>query len=260
MKLISIINVWADCIELLPYCIHNHLQFCNAIIVVGSLKSNHGTSSDAYQKYIERYPFGVTPTPRVFFEFCEPTEGLKPLVNETKKRNYGLEMAKKGGFSHFLIADADELYIPSEMNEEKKRFDNPNLNGLVHPLKVYIKLPTLYTYDKTLVCGIHKLHKDTSCGSYKNYPYAYDAAGVAQIDPSRRLYFTSGIEMSAVYCEHFSYVRKDINLKINNSSANLKKYKKTIYNELRDAKPGYVSRLYHQELKESENIFNLPIW
>jgi hypothetical protein len=58
---------------------------------------------------------------------------------------------------------------------------------------------------------------------------------------------------------HYSYVRKDINLKIENSSANLKRSRHIIYEELVNAKPGYLSKLYHQELKECENYFNIQI-
>lgn len=255
MKLASIISTWADTMCLLPYCIANHLQFADAVIVVWSQYSNHGNKDDSVLEYIAANGHDT----RVYFNQVEPIRGQTPLANETRKRNYGIDVVRNIGFSHFLIADADEMYIPSEMNDEKSRFNNPNLNGLVHPLKVYIKNPTLWCDDHTLVCGIHKLNKSTYCGNFAEYPFAYDSKGNAHIDPSRRLSYTSGIEMSEVYMHHFSYCRKDINLKINNSSANLKRSKSVILEELRDAKPGYVSRLYHQELKECPNYFNIEI-
>lgn len=255
MKLVSIVNAWADTIEFMPSFISNHLQFSDAIIIVWSQNSNHWNKNDRILEYI----LSNNIDSRVFFYQLEPVIKLKPLVNETRKRNYGIDIAKMNGFSHFILCDFDEMYEPELMNNEKKRFDNPNLNGLVHPLKVYIKNPTLWCDDHTLVCGIHKLNKSTYCGNFAEYPFAYDSKGNAHIDPSRRLSYTSGIEMSEVYMHHFSYVRKDINLKINNSSANLKRSKSVILEELRDAKPGYVSRLYHQELKECPNYFNIEI-
>lgn len=255
MKLCSIINSWADSLCILPFCIANHLQFCDGIIVVWSQYSNHAVKNDAVLEYI----LVKGHDSRVNFVQCEPWRGVTPLNSETRKRNHGIAVARDKGFTHFLISDADEMYIPSEMNEEKKRFDNPELNGLVHPLKVYIKLPTLWCEDHTLVPGIHKIRKDSACGNFKDYPFAYDSTGNAHIDPSRRGSCTSGIEMSKVYMEHFSYVRKNIDLKIDNSSANLKRSRQVIYDELRDAKPGYISRLYHQPLQETENIFNIEI-
>lgn len=255
MKLVSIINAWHDALELLPSCIDNHLSFCDDVIVIWSSKSNHGKSDGgAMLEFISTYKKYVK------FHQVEPDPRYKPLVNETRKRNYGIELAKKLGYSHFLLADQDEFYYAPAMNSEKERFDNPNLNGLVHKLKVYIKSPTLWCEDHTLCCGIHKLTKDVYAGNFKDYPFAYDAAGQAHIDPSRRLSFTSGIEMSQVYMNHFSYCRKNINLKIENSSANLRRSKEVIYEELRMAKPGHVSLLYHKPLKETENIFNLPQW
>lgn len=253
MKLCSIINVWADCVELLPFCIENHLQFCDGVIVVWSQYSNHGVKNDAVLEYIitNKHDSGVD------FVQVEPWRGVTPLNSETRKRNHGISVAREKGFSHFLIADADEFYNPELMNLEKELFGN--LNGLVHPLFVYVGKPTLRTVDHTRVCGIHKLTKDVSCGGFRWYPFAIEN-GHAHIDPSRRISFTDGIELSKTPMHHFSYVRKNIDLKIDNSSANLRNSRQVIYDELRDAKPGYVSRLYHQPLQSCENYFNLPIW
>lgn len=260
MKLASIINVWADCLELLPSCIDNHLQFCDGVIVVWSSLSNRGQSDNGkMQEYVsEMERLKVSSYLNVTFEQMEPVKNWKPLQNETAKRNKGINLAREKGYTHFLIADADEYYIPEDVEEEKKRFDNPNLNGLVCGLFVFIKLPTLWTDDHTLLGFIHKLGKDTQVGNFKDYPFAYDSRG-AHIDPSRRINYKSGIEMSDIYMHHFSYVRKDIDLKIDNSSANLKRSRQVIYDELRDAKPGYVSRLYHQPLQKCENYFNIVI-
>lgn len=251
MRLVSIINAWIDAIELLPFCLENHLKFCDHVIVVWSMKSNQGNYDDGFLKFIVDYKNDG----RVTFHQLEPAKGLTALANETRKRNNGIDIAKKSGFTHFLIADQDELYDPGQMNKDKSMFDH-GLNGLVHRLHVYIRDPTLWCDDHTLVPGIHKLTNGVSVGSFKGYPFAYNSDGHALIDPSRRPSCT-GIRMSETICHHYSYVRKDINLKINNSSANLKRSKSVILEELRDAKPGYTSRLYHQELKECPNYFGI---
>jgi hypothetical protein len=188
MRLTSIINVWADCVELLPFCIENHLQFCDGVIVVWSANSNHWQKDERMFDFVIKYD-----NPNVLFWQTEPISGT-PLMNETRKRNEGINVSRNSGFTHFILTDADEFYEPELMNEEKKRFDNPSLNGLVHPLKVYIAKPTLWCEDHTLVCGIHKLSRDTYCGNFKEYPFAYDSTGKAHIDPSRRLNFLNGIE------------------------------------------------------------------
>lgn len=254
MKLASIISTWADTICLLPYCIANHLQFADAVIVVWSQYSNHRNKDDSVLEYIAANGHD----PRVYFNQLEPIRGQTPLANETRKRNYGIDVVRNIGFSHFLCADTDEFYDPQKMNLDREMFTG-ELNGLVHRLRVYIGKPTLWCDDHTLVPGIHKVTKDMYVGSFREYPFAYDSKGNAHIDPSRRPFYTNGIKVSTTICHHMSYVRKDINLKINNSSANLKRSKSVILEELRDAKPGYVSRLYHQELKECENYFGIEI-
>lgn len=255
MKLASIINSWVDAIELLPFCLDNHLQFCDHVIVVWSMVSNHQIYDDNILSFIVKYKNDG----RVTFIQQEPTRNFSPLVNETRKRNYGLDIAKQSGFTHFIIADQDEFYIPESMIYDKKKFVKGDLNGIIHPIKVYIKTPNLWCSDHTLVPGIHKLEKTTYVGQFKEYPFAYDEFGNAHVDPSRRVNYISGIEMSEFPMHHYSYVRKNIDLKIDNSSANLRRSRQVIYDELRDAKPGYLSKLYHQPLQECENYFNIQI-
>jgi hypothetical protein len=256
MKLASIINVWADCVELLPFCIKNHLQFCDGVIVIWSLKSNHGADGDDMFEFVWSYKNND----RVSFHQLEPVKGLKPLANETRKRNRGIDIARDSGFTHFMVADADEFYHADKIKVDKEQIELEDLNGLVSPLRVYIGKPTLWCHDHTLVPTIHRLTVKSYVGGFKEYPFAYDKQGNAHIDPSRRHFYTKGIKMGFAYCHHYSYVRKNIDMKIDNSSANLKRSRQVIYDELRDAKPGYLSKLYHQPLRSCENYFNLPIW
>ena len=254
MKLTSIINVWSDCVELLPFCIKNHLQFCDGVLVIWSQHSNHGERNDSVQDYILANAHDA----RVEFIQLEPMRGLKPLANETRKRNHGIDIARQKDFTHFLISDADEFYLPADIEEDKAHIKKLNLNGLVSRLNVYIGKPTLWCTDHTLVPTIQFLTKGVSVGEFR-YPFAYDKQGKAHIDPSRRPSHTSLVQMSGTTCHHYSYVRKNIDMKINNSSANLRNSRQVILDELRDAKPGYVSRLYHQPLRESENYFDIVI-
>lgn len=253
MRLCSIINSWVDSIELLPYCLDNHSQFCDHVIVVWSMTSNHGVYNDSTLEFIIKY----NSNPKLTFHQLEPMSGMSPLVNETRKRNHGIDIARQKGFTHFIIADQDEFYIPEEMNRDKAMFES-GLNGLVHRLHVYVGKPSLWCRDHTLVPGIHKMTKDVCVGNFRQYPFAYDDKGNALIDPSRRP-SSVGVRMSETICHHYSYVRKNIDLKIDNSSANLRRSRQVIYDEMRDAKPGYVSKLYHQPLQECENYFNIVL-
>jgi hypothetical protein len=251
MNLSVIVNAWADTAELLPHCINNYLPVCDNVIVVYSNQSNRGNVIPFM------IPFGHEKVK--YFQY-EPVMSLTPLQNETRKRNFGIQKAKELEATHFLMSDADEFYEQASFEKEKERMEALNLNGLVCKLLVYIKEPTLSCEDHTLVPFIHKLLPNTCVGVFKYYPYAIDRQGNAHIDPSRRINYTSRIEMSSAIMHHYSYVRQNIELKIENSSANLRKSAQAIRDELRDAKPGYLSKLYHRELVTSPNLFNLSSW
>lgn len=251
MKTVAIISAWADTKELLPYCVENIRPVVDGVIVVYSEYSNHFNHDDSLCELV----FRKLPCQWIKLE---PEIGRSAHDNETRKRNFGLEAAKNQGFTHFIIMDADELYIREEFVAEKQQIERFNLNGLVCPLKVYIKSPTLWCEDHTLVPFIQKLNRHTTIGNFKQYPFNMDKDGNAHIDPTRRINCFDRIQMSSIYMHHFSYVREDIDMKINNSSARLSRSKDNIYADLDNAKPGYVSKLYHRELKECPNYFNLP--
>lgn len=252
MRLAVIISAWSDTKELLTACIKNFDPICNKIIVVYSTVSNRGNLDSSIEELL-----GLN-LPCVWVNY-EPDLDLSCHDNETRKRNLGLNLAREQGFTHFLIADSDEFYHQDEFLKEKQRIEEQNLNGLVCRLKVYVGKPTLCCDDHTLVPFIHKLHPGTQVGVYKNYPFAYDEEGKAHIDPTRRINQYSRIAMSDIYMHHYSYIRKDMDMKIRNSSANLENSRAVILEEIREAKPGYVSKLYHKLLEEVPNYFNIEL-
>lgn len=251
MKVAAIISAWSDCKELLPYCIENIAPVVDGVIVVYSEYSNHFNHDDSLTELV----FKRLPCQWVKLE---PEKGRSPHDNETRKRNFGLEAARNQGFTHFIIMDSDEFYIRDEFLAEKENIERFDLNGLVCPLKVYIKSPTLWCNDHTLVPFIQKLNRHTMIGNFKNYPFNLDSEGHSHIDPTRRINCFDKISMSSIYMHHLSYVRENIGMKIANSSANLRRSESVIMEELQNAKPGYMSKLYHNEIKECPNYFNLP--
>lgn len=253
MKLCTIISAWGDTLELLPHCIENHLGFADGVIVVWSETSNHGVKDHRMKDFVFTHKF-----PNVIFYQLEPLLSQAPVLNERRKRNTGIDVARKHLFTHFIIADADEFYDCKQVEWEKNRFSKP-IYGLVCGLKVYVKYPTLRTDDHTLIPFIHKLTQKIKCAENRYYPFAIDNSG-AHIDPTRRFNIQDGVQWSEITMHHMSYVRKDINLKINNSTAKLVNSRDIIHQELREAKAGYKSKLYHKELEECSNQFNLPLW
>lgn len=254
MRLASIICVWSDVLELLPYCIASIKKVADEVIVVWSQSSNRGQKDDELLRYISMsHDYSIRWTQ------LEPSQGLKPRDNETRKRNHGLKYAYEIGCTHFIIMDGDEFYKPEELLQDKERFKNIDLNGMVHRLKVFIGKPTFCCDDHTLVPGIQKLNRDTEVGNFRKYPFAYDKAGNAHIDPTRRPSHTKGVIMSDYFMWHMSYVRRNIDMKIRNSTANLTNSTDAIYRDIKRAEAGRVSELYNKPLEEVPNYFNICI-
>lgn len=249
MKTAAIFCIWGDANDLINQAIENIVPCVDGVIVVYSNVSNFGNSLPVkLEKHAKTQVWNL-----------EPGLNLAPHKNETSKRNYGINIAKKQGYTHFIVMDFDEFYHQDEFMREKERIYRDNLIGLVCRLKVHFKSPTLCCDDHTLVPFIHKLMPDTVSGSFQNYPFAYDAAGHAHIDPTRRLNYTSGIEMSDILCHHYSWVRSDFEIKIANSAARENLRKSTIYHDLAAAAPGVYNAFYRQNLQECSNYFNLPL-
>ena len=256
-KITAIINAWADTLELLPFCISNIASMVDDVVVIWSKKSNRGNESDDMLEFILAYNPGFQLRNRVFFRQLEPIKA-SPNVNEIRKRNYGLKCAYEIGATHFIMMDADEFYRRDEFLLEWRKFiTNKDLNGVVCKLKVFIGKPTLWCDDHTLVPAIHKLRRNTEVGPFRRYPFAVDKGGTAHIDPTRRVNETNGVIMGQMTMYHMSYVRKNMKMKIDNSSANLSKSQDMIMTEIGEAHAGYKSKMYNQILQECPNYFNI---
>lgn len=247
MRLVAIYCAWSDCLDLLEKSIDNILPVVDHVIVVWSHKNNHCGI---------RIEWAFT-HPSVSFVHIEPMQHFKAHQNETMKRNVGIDKARGEGYTHFLMMDSDEFYLREDVSREKDRMEREDLNGLVCGLRVYIKEPTLWCEDHTLVPFIQKLTKGVCVGDFKSYPFAYDKDRNAHIDPTRRPSHRDKIGWSEIVMHHFSYVRQDIDMKINSSSANLKRSRDIILDDLANAKEGYMSKLYHRELKSGPDLFGL---
>lgn len=248
MKLVALITTWSDTRCLLDSVIENVLPVVDFVFVVYSKQSNYNVMTR----------FNPTPFQGVEYVRFEPEYGLQPHENETRKRNFGLKLAKESGFSHFIALDGDEYYKQHELQADKDRIESEGLNGLVHPIKVLFAKPTLCVKDHTLVPGIHRLMPDTQMGRFSDYPFTTDKTGT-HIDPTRRINYTTGIAMSENYMHHASWIRKDVDLKINNSAARNNLLKSTIKEDLANAVPGHYCKFYRDTLEPCENYFNIEI-
>lgn len=231
MKLAAIYNVWADW-GMLDYSVGPITPLVDGIIIIASEKSNYGE----FCKIPLRWE------PNVIVR--EPVH-THPMHSETDKRNFGLQMARKCGYTHFIMMDADEFYDPEQFLKEKQRFiDNPDLAGLVCASRVYVKSPSLTIgLDTTRVPFIHKITPTLKHEFNRSYPFAWEGKAI-RIDPTRSLNINSGVEWSDIVMDHYSWVRSDIHRKIRNSTAKANIERTNIAKNFFHLKEGDICELY----------------
>lgn len=246
VKLAAVFHCWGDW-DLLEHSVKHMRPLVDGIIIIGSTKSNYGEYS---------------PIPDLFKTeelFLHEPQLTHPMNSETEKRNYGLKIAREQGYTHFINLDSDEFYNPIDFLREKQRFiDNLDLAGLVCATQVYFKKPTLTIgIDTTLVPFIHKVTSTLKHEFNKRYPFAWEGHNI-RIDPTRSLNIKSGVEWSEIVMHHYSWLRKDYDKKIRNSTARGNIEKSTIKEDLLLAKDGYYVKFYGKILHTVQNYFNLP--
>lgn len=250
MKLAAIYNVWSDW-DWLRLSVENIKRSVDGVIIVHSKSSNYGEIDEGFQY---QFDIGISGTSNFIFY---PSNG-GANKNETNKRNYGLDIARKAGYTHFITMDADEMYHVEDILKAKELFQDPELNGLVCRIKTYFKSPTLTIgFDTTLVPFIHKITPELKHDFNRKYPFAWEGNSI-RIDPTRSLNIDSGVKMCDVVMHHYSWVRKDYEKKIRNSTARANLERSTIREDLRLAKDGQFIKFYGKSLLRVEAEFEIP--
>jgi len=247
MRLAAIYNLWCG-EELLPgsiACIRDHIDH---IIIVYQEVSNYGEARDPVF-YLEPTFFNDE---KITFINYRWNPSLRPRHSEIAKRNLGLESARLKGCTHFLHMDTDEFY--EDFGAAKKLYEDRGAAGSVCRLHTYFKKPTwrLEVQEGYFVPFIHELHAHTRAGE-REYPY--------YVDPTRRIN-ESDVKEIPIDMHHFSWVRKNITRKANNSTAKANIEAGTLMQEYgKCTGPGYYVEAYKSKLIEVPDTFNLsPIF
>jgi hypothetical protein len=259
IRVAACINIWADAVELLPYCIKNLLDCgVDGIIIIWSEASNYG---EIKRNYLPRIDSLVSLYCNIHTYQREPFLH-HPMNCETDKRNFGIDKAKELGYTHFLTMDQDEFYEPDQFKKVRKYIEDTGVKGIVCPSNVYFKSPTLTIgRDVTLVPFIHEIQPRIRHEFNRKYPYAFDAKGHIRIDPTRSLSITAGVEYTEdITMHHMSYIRKDIEMKIRNSTAryNIDKKYTALLTDMRLGKEGYFCEFYQKRLARATVSFGIP--
>lgn len=243
MKLAAIYNIFDGC-ELLPYSVNSIKNDVDLIIVVYQRCSNFGEVRDP----LPEIEIAMQGLPVIYKHFHPTVNG--GFHNEKAKRNIGIQIALQEKCTHFIHLDCDEMY--ENFFDAKQQYLDSGKGGSVCEILTYFKRPTLRFAEKDnyFVPFIHKLTDKTMAGN-GNYPF--------YVDPTRTIN-TQDVALLRTYMHHFSWVRADINRKINNSSA---KANIAVSNLLRDyldpnIGPGSFVEDFRQHLVEVPNIFNIP--
>lgn len=246
MRLAAIYNVF-DGVELLKGSMERVAPFVDVFIIVYQTTSNFGEKYFGFD-ILNLDVFGV---PVMKVKYIPPGNG--GFSNEIKKRQIGIETALELKCTHFLHLDCDEYYW--DFGRAKFEFEQSGAGGSVCRLFTYFKDPRFRceTLDNYYVPFIHKLEPNTITGVL-NYPF--------YVDPTRRINELNVVLLSSVM-HHFSYIRKDIRMKVRNSSAKKNIERSTLLQDYdlvnQHNANGFFVKGLNQNLTIVENIFNINI-
>jgi len=204
-RLAAIYNAW-DSMELLPGSINSMIEHVDLVIIIFQKVSNFG---ERYNPLMDFDPSGFNEPNKIILAEYKPNFELGGTINEVRKRNIGLDIAREHKCSHFLHVDCDEYY--ENFCALKEEYVQAGYSGSVCPIYTYFKRPVwrLEEIDGYFVPFIHELRSDTKAGR-STYPY--------YCDPTRVINESDVVRLSQPM-HHYSWVRKDIERKIRNSSA-----------------------------------------
>ena len=256
--------------ELLIYSIKQIKNYVDYIVVVAQEKSNfNNVNTNLRNKLKELQDLGLIDLihwyePNFEYEDDGSLSLDNGILNEQKKRQIGLDICKAYGCTIFSSMDCDEIYDKDEYQFAKNDFINGNYDSSFCQMKTFYKKPS---YEVTPPESYH-VPLFYKVKENNNFTFDFVPPYPVEIDPSRRMklgdcriYIRNEIQMY-----HYSYVRADIESKINNSSAcsrlsDLQKQETINHfnkcNKVNDGAMFLNNRKF--ELIEVENKFNIEL-
>lgn len=198
--------------ELLKGSLEQIRGFADHISVVYQDVSNFGnrSSRDLKQLLMEFKSAGLVDQIQLYVP-----QNIPAGLNESNKRNIGLDIARHNGCTHYMTMDTDEYYFVEELSKLKKDILQYDWDSTFCQMRTYYKtweyqLDPPETYFVPLV--------------YKIYPnmYLHISTMVPVLtDPTRK--YNAGkfkvYERSFIEMHHGSYIRDNIRSKVENSTA-----------------------------------------
>ena len=213
-KLGASYSVW-DGEEMLEYAIRSIRSEVDYVNVVWQKVSWFGSPcSDGLEPTLKKLRDEKLIDELIFFD---PDLNVLPAENETRKRNVGLEAARKAGCTHFITLDTDELFDVEEFKTSKEIIYQFGLTHTACPIITYMS-PTVRMVDGKTGCTLPFI-----CSIENGERLVLNAHQPWYADPTRKIPVTkqSGpFFMHTVCMHHFPKCRHDLNKKIQNSTMN----------------------------------------
>lgn len=215
MKLAAVYNVW-DGDELLLGSIKQIRSLVDVVIIVYQRESHRGNINPELDRTLTLIQ-GMNLVDH--FEQYKPTynKGGALLSFETHKRNLGLEIARDYACTHYLHIDCDEYYLPEQFKYAKDMITDSGIRNTFCHLATYFLKPTwrLTPDESYLVPFIQKLGADNTGPQNSWDKFVVDPSRRPSVKPPYIIFNTDQLLM-----HHFSWVRRDLGMKLRNSSAN----------------------------------------
>ena len=155
------------------------------------------------------------------FELYTPNLSIPPAQNEVQKRNFGLNLSRGQGCSHHLSMDTDEFYHTDQYGNALFAIEMEGYDNTACQMQTYYKRPGLRISppEDYWVTFVTKIHQHSA--------FKYNGYFPVLVDPTRRMnegdiYKPAkfkAFSRSELQMHHMSYVRKDLRIKLENSSA-----------------------------------------
>ena len=266
MSLVGVAYNVFDGEELLYYSIRSIRELVDYVVVVAQESSNFGNRNNELRKTInELRTTGLIDLvhwyePKIDLDENGEIQKTNGIDNEQKKRQIGLDLCATFGCSIFSSMDTDEIYDSNEYRFALKDFIDGGYDSSFCQMKTYYKKPNweVYPPENYYVPLFYRI------GCNTKFTFEFVPPYPVEIDPSRRIKagYSRIYTRDEIQMHHFSYVRKDIESKVRNSSArfSIEEQDKVIehFEKIKDIKDGALF-LNNQRftLLEVGNKFNI---
>jgi len=197
--------------EILPYSLRSIRAAADHVSVVYQTVSNYGSPCDpGLVPLLER----LRTEGLVDELIAHATQvGAHPHYNEIAKRNRGLRAAREAGCTHYMSIDADEVYRPQQLAWAKDEVERGDWPGSACLSATYYRSPRFrLVHDDPVYFPM--FFKITPASRF-----ALNAPFPVLADPTRKMVRGSLriFERGDVEMQHYSYVRRDLRIKLTNS-------------------------------------------